>query len=180
MSWRFPKNIPISNIIRTRYGQEILTKFRSWESKQKKLSKTRLDLNFSTSCKAHKIVPNFLKFKLYKKCLHNTQMYREFQQTLLDNEIETKKKRLSELTTLCNEIKAAMQQRIPVVDFEALSFYTRGRTEKLERRTEEVHERKLQSMGARLRLSSCEPDKVVFNFSNYVLSEREKFLLSSV
>ena len=58
---------------------------------------------------------------------------------LFDNEIETKKKRSTELTTLCNETKAGLQQRIPVVDFEALSFYIRGRKEKLELRTEEVH-----------------------------------------
>ena len=43
---------------------------------------------------------------------------------------------------------------------------------------QETYERKLSSLGARLHLSSCKPEKVIFNYSNRKLNQREEFLLS--
>ena len=42
----------------------------------------------------------------------------------------------------------------------------------------QTHDRKLEALGARRELTSCDPTKVVFNFSRRQLSTREEFLLS--
>ena len=41
-----------------------------------------------------------------------------------------------------------------------------------------THEKKLINLGACNGLKSCDPTKVIFNFSSKVLSDREKYLLS--
>ena len=41
-----------------------------------------------------------------------------------------------------------------------------------------VHDKKLQNLGASAKLSSCDPSKVIFNYSDRTLSNRENFLLS--
>ena len=104
------------------------------------------------------MIPSYFKIEILVKCRKSSTLGVKG----LYNEIEAKKKRISELTTSCNETKEAIQQRIPVVDFEDLSFYIRGSTEKLKPRRKEAHERKLLYMGARLRLSSCYPGKVLY------------------
>ena len=64
------------------------------------------------------------------------------------------------------------------MDIEALSQFIQIKQDKLQKKTEVIHERKLQNLGVQLHLSSCKPDEVVFNYSTYVLSARENFLLS--
>ena len=92
LSWRFPNYVPISNTIHRRYGPETVRTFRWLEDKERKLEKISLDLNFLTSCKAYNIIPHFLQFKLYKKSIQSNFIYKNFQQELLDREIEDKNK----------------------------------------------------------------------------------------
>ena len=42
----------------------------------------------------------------------------------------------------------------------------------------ETHARKLHNLGVQLKLTAANPDGSIFNLSNYVLSAREKYLLS--
>ena len=105
LSWRFPRNDYACNTIRLRYGPDMVKKFRWLEDKEMKLEKNSLDLNFLTSCKAYHIIPHFLQFKLYKNSLQSSFMYRNFQQQLLDDEIEDKKVNIKKLSDFVNNIK---------------------------------------------------------------------------
>ena len=74
--------------------------------------------------------------------------------------------------------KGNLEQRISPIDIEALSQFIQTKQDKLQKKTEVIHERKLLTLGVRLHLSSCKPDKDIFNYLTYVFSAREKFLLS--
>lgn len=84
-------------------------------------------------------------------------------------------KKLSDLVvTIRNELAGL----VTPLDREALCEFIRRNVGKFRSKVQQTHERKLKQLGAKLVLSSCEPSKVIFNFSNYVLSDRENFLLS--
>ena len=64
----------IVTYVRSCYGEQGIKLYRRLEDNQKKLCKITLDLKFLHNCKAHNIVPKFLSFKLYKKCLQNSRL----------------------------------------------------------------------------------------------------------
>ena len=97
---RFPKNKPLFEIIRSRYGESIVKNIRKWEKTAKKLEKAALDVEFLCLCSSQNVIPKFLKFKLYRENLHSTPVYRNIQQTLLENEIKFKRRALNKLKKL--------------------------------------------------------------------------------
>ena len=64
------------------------------------------------------------------------------------------------------------------MDYAALSYHISCRISKFTDNVQSTHEQKLMKLGASLELSSCDPSKVVFNYSDRRLSERETFLMS--
>ena len=119
-----------------------------------------------------------MQFKLYKKSIQSNFIYKNFQQELLDREIEDKKQTLKKLSDLVLTIRNELAGLVTPLDREALCEFIRRNVGKFRSKVQQTHERKLKQLGAKLVLSSCEPSKVTFNFSNYVLSDREHFLLS--
>lgn len=105
MKIRFPTSTPINRIIATRYSAEVLHTFRKYEQIITKQTKATLDLKFLHACVAYNVFPKFLKFKLYKASLENTNEYRKFQQKLLENEIKQKKQLCDKLTNDANNIQ---------------------------------------------------------------------------
>ena len=91
---RFPRNTPISDVLRERYGQSALQGFRKFEQVSQKLAKKQLDLHFLKCCKTYNVYPNFLNFKLYKNSLNNSELYKSWQDKLLDLEIQSKVKEI--------------------------------------------------------------------------------------
>ena len=80
------------------------------------------------------------------------------------------------------ETKAALDgslsEIVSAVDFQALYHFLAKKMSRYRQSVQETHERKLSSIGARLHLSSCKPEKVIFNYSNRKLNQRDEFLLS--
>ena len=175
---RFNTAQPISRIITGRYGPRSLQSFRSLENINRKLTKAELDHQYLKCWKAYNIFPNFLKFKLYRHSLTTTDWYKELQRKLLDNEIRTKERLIQHhrdnLATLDSEFK----DHVIHVDYQVLSHFISEKMDKFRLNTQLIHERKLNSLGARLHLTSCHPEQVLFNLSSRLLSQREQFLLS--
>ena len=71
---RFPRNRPLSDIIVNRYGRPTLQNFRKYESRSYKLRKAEADRTFLILCKSYNVVPRFMKFKLYKRIVCNTNV----------------------------------------------------------------------------------------------------------
>ena len=92
---RFPTSKSISNIIKERYGCEILKLIRRFEKIDLKFNKATLDLDFLYYCH-NNLTPTFLKFKLPYKKLANSDVYKPCQPKLLTAEIEEKKRVINE------------------------------------------------------------------------------------
>ena len=45
----------------------------------RKLEKSKLDLKYLMKCKTYNTMPKFLRFKLYRKFLHDTSLYKSWQ-----------------------------------------------------------------------------------------------------
>ena len=175
---RFPLNQPILRIIARRYGPRILHIFRTYEQTSRKLCKAKLDLKFLKCCKTYNVFPNFIRFKLYKKCLHNTTLYKSWQEKLLNLEINEKTKCCTNLEVLNEQQLSNLKETVSYMDFNCLYVFVSRSVDKLVTRVSNIHEQKLFKLGCKYNLSSFDPNKVIFNHSDKVLSEREKYLLS--
>ena len=175
---RFPKGNSIASIIRQRYDEQALYKFRQYEKHSKRLIKNRADQRFLHACKAYDTIPKFLRFKLYKESLYSTDTYRDYQRTLLDNEIEDKAKQEKIIIRDIEGATTSLSATLSYIDMRCISLRTSTNNSKYKESIEKVHERKLQKLGAHLNLSSINPDAVVHNYSEYALTKHEKYLLS--
>ena len=73
LKFKFSKNETTIEYLRRRYDAATCTNYKQLETTARKLKKCDLDLNFLYTCKLNNIVPNFVRFKLYKKSLYNSQ-----------------------------------------------------------------------------------------------------------
>ena len=135
-------------------------------------------MEFLIRCRSYEVVPKFMKFKLYRKCLYNTEFYKDSLKKLMEREISFKKRRAEVLKGQVNNLKSALKETLSFIDFHVLFNAVNGTVTKYCDSIRQVHKRKILNLGGRYELHSCDPSKVVFNHSRYVLSEREKFLLS--
>ena len=175
---RFPDGKPISETIRTNFGQDVLSKYRNLENTWRKHSKAKQDLHFINCCKIYNVFPNFLKIKLFRKDLYNGELYREFQSKLLDLEIRSKESRIQDLETKMEVSKSQLRNATTVLNYLCLTQKIKRNISKCEHKTRENHRKKMETLGGRLEFGKCDPESVIFNFSNRTLIPREKFLLS--
>ena len=175
---RFPRFHSIATVFNSRYNYQTLAVFRKLETTRAKLIKAYSDAFFLTSCKNQNIFPKFLKFKLYNASLHNTNLYRSWQKTLLDHEIKTKQNLILNLDVNKNRLQKQLKEQISYLDFYSILAFLNNKEKKLRNNIKTTHNKKLQNLGASVHLNNCDPNKTIFNFSNRVLSSRESFLLS--
>ena len=81
--------------VRNCYGGDGIRLYRKLCDASRKVTKTKLDIEFLQKCKIYNICPKFLKFKLYKKSLNSAAFYKAWQFKLLINELKSKRKTLS-------------------------------------------------------------------------------------
>ena len=94
---KFPRGTPISDVILRRYGRPVLNEFRKTERLHFKLEKNKCDSEFLKLCKAYNCTPKSIRFKLYKRCLHHSKIYKSWQCKLLNYEIKSKTRLISSL-----------------------------------------------------------------------------------
>ena len=175
---RFPKNTPLSSIITNRYGQPVLKVFRQFEKSYYKKEKCIQDLIFLKKCKVYNVMPKFLYFKLYNKNLHNSVMYKRWQNKLLNTEINNKNKHLKKMTEQTIEFSNQLKSRTTFIDYYYLNFFVKKHTNITIDKVKSTHNNKLNRLGINNDLQPLDPNKVIFNHSNRVLSHKEKFMLS--
>ena len=175
---RFPRSTSIARIITERYGAATLQLFRKYEQSSRKLTKVKLDYKFLHSCLAYNVFPKFLKFKLYKESLHNTDQYRKFQRNLLEKEMICKKRQIDQLSDEVTNIKEELRGKVSLLDLSCLCHFVLRNDSNYKNKIRLTHDRKLNNLGGNLDLKSALPDSVIFNYSRRILSDREKFLLS--
>ena len=102
---RFPRNQSIANVLNRRYGYRTTQLFRKLEKSSKQYMKATLDKDFLLRCKIYDVTPKFMKFKLYRKCLHNSTFYKSCLQQLMEMEISFKKRKIDEHMINVNLLK---------------------------------------------------------------------------
>ena len=143
-----------------------------------KLRKSECDLRFLLRCKSYEVLPKFLYFKLYKKNILNSNLYKKWQFKLLNLEIKSKNKLNNNLLKLKHDLENSLKQETRYIDFiylKAFVFKSVSRTIVSVTRT---HEGKLEKLGINNNLNCIDPKKVIFNISSRSLTEKEESLLS--
>ena len=175
---RFPPHRPLFDIIRSRYGAATVRTIRQWENTAKKLEKAKSDIDFLKRCSTYNIIPKFLKFKLYRENLQNTPIYREFQRTLLDREIGLKYRIVQNLHRLTTNILSDLKCELSWLDFAHINRFINTSVNNYVKHVTDVQRRKFIGLGGSYDPTHIDPNKCIFNLSNYVLNARQTFLLS--
>ena len=95
--------------LRQHYGSLITNNAFYYGKTSFKISKLKCDLNFLKSCNREHLLPTFVRFKIpltyerYQTAIQNC--YRE----ILKNEIKVKKRQLSQLYRICNNLKLRLK-----------------------------------------------------------------------
>ena len=147
-------------------------------SEEKKKAKCDLDIKFLHTCKCFDVFPKFLRFKLYKKSLQNSKLYRTWQSALLEQEIKYKKARLRELERARTATRRLLYERLSFFQYFWLVTEIRNTVSTFIRKHEATHTRKLQRLGISNSIQPCDPDKVIFNLSSKTVPTRVKLLLA--
>ena len=175
---RFPI---IADIIRNRYREAFLKKIPRFEKCNFKLQKCHLDLRFFLDCKKNGVIPKFLCFKLANRHLNNSHVYRKCQLTLLEEELKSKRKRINTLENDTQRVKEELRRTFSVLDCSYICSLFLVANDKSILHHDNIHKRKLQNL---LKISSNNifsdshnPDRVIFNFSSYKLTDHENNVL---
>ena len=174
---RLARRETIGDYLRRKYGVAILQSFRRLESTSRKLKKAKLDEDFLLYCSLNNIVPNFVKFKLYRSSLYDSDFYTAACRSLLDIELRHKAKNISRLETKVSSLCEDFYCNLSFLDKIFVQSLLRKNVCKYAEQVASVHERKLLKLGIR-KPKFIQPKDVIFNLSSYILSQREQFLLS--
>ena len=179
---RFPTKYSLIDIIRNRYGNEAVKVVRKFENIDFKLRKTKLDLEFLNTCLKRSLIPKFLRFRLANRTLESSTAYRQCQLRLLREEISQKKRRINTLNKQFELHKQNLVSILSYFDFIHISSIFLVKNDKLLSLHQRVHDKKIYKLTTDFcdfsSTTSHDPDKVIYNFSSYELSDSEKQLLS--
>ena len=112
------------------------------------------------------IVPNFVKFKLYRSSLYNSEFYRPSTSALLDLEIKLKVKAISRLSSNVSSLTSVLYGSLSFIDGAYVKILLGKLVSKYVSDISTVHERKLLKLGIR-QPKFISPKDVIFNYSNY-------------
>ena len=168
----------LTRYISSKYNDDGVKLFRKFSDISKKLAKDKLDVKFLVNCKVYNVMPKFLRFKLYRRSLRTTNIYKSFQTKLLLQEIASKKRSIASLRTKLETLDTTLSTSFSTLDAAIVRRHTRLRTTEFEATTARTHADKLGSLGINNEIKPCNPDDVIFNYSSVNLSERLKTLLA--
>ena len=130
------------------------------------------------SCKYHGVIPKFLNFKLANSRLRSSMMYTKCGRRLLSVELPQKKKHQQKLQEKHLAFLQNLRFRFSWFYFNHLIAFASVSNVKSLRHTEAVQSRKLETLKREYLATWMDPDKVIFDYSNYALNEIEKTVLS--
>ena len=171
---RFPHNQPFSDILRRRYGVPVLHSFRNLEKSLRRRDKLQCDIEYLQACLHYKVIPKFLRIKLYKRSLENTAQCRSYQTKLLQSELRYKERQLKIFDDRVDQNRTTLSAQISCLDSSCVNLWLRRKQENVRRKIRTTHSSKLHRLGISPIAVNLEPEKVLFNYSNYTLSNTEK------
>ena len=147
---------------------------------QCKLRKASLDIDFLANCVKHNLTPKFIQFKVTNRGLRGSNVYKQCQTKLLNQELENKRKHLQQLNRQFNQIKEQIRITVSVLDFLHISNLFLVKNDRILNIVRLTQEKKLFNLGLREASEANDPEKVIFNLSSRNLNASEKELLAKV
>ena len=175
---RFPQNKSIAQIVTDRYGKDALKLIRKYENLDFKRKKVILDIEFLENCNKHGLIPKFVQFKVANKTLRGSNVYKQCQRKLLQQEISNKKNQQRSLLKQCEQMNKRIRETIRFIDFVHIHNLFSTKNDRIMDKIRLTQEKKLVNLGLQTAHETNDPEKVIFNFSNRVLSPFEKTLLA--
>ena len=177
LKFKFFRNETTIQYLRRKYDAASVTTYKNLESTARKLQKADLDLKFLYTCRLNCLVPNFVKFKLYRRSLYQSEFYYNATRDLLNLEINNKEKTLKKLKDKISQLDCSLKSSLSFLDIIYISTRLAKYIKTYTDRVVTIHNKKLSSFGI------SQPnfkfvDRAISNFSSYELSKKEKFLLT--
>ena len=168
---------------RRRCSDRTLKLVRRFEETDIKHKIVLFDLLFLKICEDHNVIPKFLCFKVANSNLGSSSTYRRCQRKLLREEIYNKKLVVSELDRESKLLYNNVKSNLNIIDFHHVVNISQISNEKELEQIKFGHLPKLKNLPPNftwdlVATSSHDPEKVIFNFSSYELSSRDKDLLT--
>ena len=175
---RFPDSYSLIGILRKRYGRDLVREVRTLEKLDFKHKKAILDLDFLISCRKNSVFPKFLLFKVSNKQLRASKAYISCQKRVLNQEINNKQKAAKSIQQKVTEVKNSLNCKMSYIDYVHVCNTFLVSNNKNISNVKETQDKKLYNLLLRNmgnNSDTCQdPDKVIFNFSSYNLSDHEK------
>ena len=128
-------------------------------------------------CQENGSTPKFLNFKLVNSNLCYSNSCKQCQSLLLKEKIKSKVSILPRQKKELDEVKSVIQSNVSIFDLANVShLFLVGNDSKFSK-VRDVHNKKLHKLGLENKYECHDPDKVIFNYSLYKLSDLEKRLL---
>ena len=163
------------NVIFNKYGREVVKNYRLLEKEHFRRAKLKLDIDFLQKCLMYEKFPKFLQFKTYSRNFRKSRKYREWQSYLLKRELRSQKSKLQNSCCLVDRLSIDFKNNVSFLDFYIFKVKILIRTKINCNKVKIVHDRKLHN------LDIYPPNydhNCIFNYSNRLLSNNEKNLLS--
>ena len=129
----------LSDYVRVRYGEQGYKEYRCYENTKRNLTKAGLDKNYLTTCKSYDVIPKFLRFKLYKRCLNSASFCKEWQTKLLIGEIHYKKRAEEKLLLVVSSAEVRIRSTFSWLDASIVFRHVAASTELFKQSTLLVH-----------------------------------------
>ena len=161
----------------TKYGNNIRQTYRRLETSLRRKHKAVCDQEFLLYCQFNDVLPNFVKFKLYRSSLYHTSFYGDATRDLLQLEIRSKDRLVDHHSKSSQRLYETLKSTLSFIDFIYVKSILSRNNESFISNVKRTHTNKLIRLGInKPKIPNCL--NTVFNFSKYVLSKREEFLLS--
>ena len=163
---RFPTQFSIISTLQKRYSENLVKSVRKLEKLDFKHKKVQLDLEFLQTCKKNNIIPKFLRFKLANRQLSLSHAYNICQRRLLNEEISNNHNLVRTLTFNLRYLKNDLKCVLNIIDLAHVITVLKVR---------KVQGKKISKLCSDNfyyeSVTSRDPEKVLFNFSNHSLTE---------
>ena len=172
---RFPSGSSVPDIVRGRYGDQVLSKIRKYEKLDYKVAKSKLDITFLEVCIEHDVMPTFVQFRTANKNLRKSESYSSCQRVLLRQEHDNKKLKQTEDTQALETIRSELRDTMSSLDFLFITSLFLEKNRSMLQRVEQSQNRKLTKMLEEQPVH--EADDLIFNFSNHRLTTAQQSIL---
>ena len=166
-------------MIRHRYDGKVLSKVRKLETLDFELRKCKLDIEFLETCLKNGLMAKFLNFEVANSTPRNSKSYKDCHLQLLQQQLSNKKLKCRSENNQLKVLRTETVSILSVVDFTHLITVFTNNNDKILRKVQDTHKKKLYNLG----VFECDkefndPNKVIINFSSYQLNDAEKSLLA--